>query len=641
MRVITQAAAAVLLATQAFGHPSSASTSRRGLQSRAIDLSAFRLKTATTYSNVTATTSETNSLVKPFFRRADYVEAATVLAEKVAPGSEFRVVDDHYVGTNGIAHVNLKQTIHGLDVENGDLNVNVASDGSVFSYGGSFYTGEIPAESPLKKRDQVDPVTAFKDVSEALALPISADAAVAVPEEATEHYTIEGSSGTKSAPKIKLSYLQDGEGKLTLTWRLETELEDNWLLSYANAVSPKEILGVVDYVSDASYTVYPWLTADPTKGSRTVETNPWDTTASELTWQSDGSTTYTTTRGNNGIAQANWEGDDAYINDYRPSATGANFNYALNLATTDPKLYANASVTQLFYTANKYHDLLHTLGFNEAAGNFETNNNGAGGKGSDAVILNAQDGSGTNNANFATPPDGQPGRMRMYLWDYSTPVRDCSFDAGVVIHEYTHGLSNRLTGGPANSACLSVLEAGGMGEGWSDFMAIAIHLKTSDKRTTNYPLGAWVYNNPAGIRAYLYSTSLTTNPYTYKSVNSLTAVHQIGTVWATILYEVVWNLVDKYGITASAKPTFSGGVPTDGRYLAMKLVIDGLALQPCNPTFVSARDGIIDADKALTGGANACALWTAFAKRGLGSGAKRGTGNTGRTESFVIPTGVC
>ena len=75
-------------------------------------------------------------------------------------------------------------------------------------------------------------------------------------------------------------------------------------------------------------------------------------------------------------------------------------------------MYANASVTQLFYTANRYHDLLYELGFTEAAGNFETNNIGKGGNGSDFVILNAQDGSGLNNANFATPPDGQTGRMR-------------------------------------------------------------------------------------------------------------------------------------------------------------------------------------------------------------------------------------
>ncbi|KAJ4319003.1 hypothetical protein N0V94_004140 [Neodidymelliopsis sp. IMI 364377] len=246
---------------------------------------------------------------------------------------------------------------------------------------------------------------------------------------------------------------------------------------------------------------------------------------------------------------------------------------------TPPSTYANASVTQLFYTVNTYHDLLYTLGFTEKAGNFEINNNGQGGTGNDYAIVNAQDGSGTNNANFATPPDGQPGRMRMFLWTQSTPYRDCTFEAGVVIHEYTHGLSNRLTGGPANSNCLNALEAGGMGEGWGDFMATAIRLKPADTRTKNYPMGAWVYNNPVGLRSYLYSTSLTTNPLTYTSLNKLNEVHAIGEAWANMLYEVMWNLIDKHGKNDAPKPTFNAaGVPTDGKYLAMKLVIDAMAL---------------------------------------------------------------
>ena len=139
-------------------------------------------------------------------------------------------------------------------------------------------------------------------------------------------------------------------------------------------------------------------------------------------------------------------------------------------------------------------------------------------------------------------------------------------------------MSNRLTGGPANSNCLNSLESGGMGEGWGDFMATLIRLKSADTRSKDYPMGAWVYNNAKGIRAYPYSTSLTTNPYAYTSVNGMTEVHSIGTVWATMLYEVMWNLIDKYGKTTASKPTFSNGVPTDGRYLAMKLVIDGMAL---------------------------------------------------------------
>lgn len=144
-----------------------------------------------------------------------------------------------------------------------------------------------------------------------------------------------------------------------------------------------------------------------------LETDPWDTSASAFTWQNDGTTTYTVTRGNNGIAQANYEGDNAYLNDYRPNAPAADFDFDFSTSWTNFKTYSNSSVTQLWYTANMYHDLLYDLGFTEAAGNFETSNNGKGGVGGDGVILNAQDGSGTNNANFATPPDGQAGRMRM------------------------------------------------------------------------------------------------------------------------------------------------------------------------------------------------------------------------------------
>lgn len=54
----------------------------------------------------------------------------------------------------------------------------------------------------------------------------------------------------------------------------------------------------------------------------------------------------------------------------------------------------------------------------------------------------------------------------MYLWNTASPYRDGDFEAGIVIHELTHGLSTRLTGGPADSSCLAWGESGGMGEGW-------------------------------------------------------------------------------------------------------------------------------------------------------------------------------
>lgn len=647
-----------LFLASAAAHPfvtDAARPAAAGIQRRTVDLNKFRPIAKAEYVENEKVNSE--NINDGLQKRADAIETATELVKKTVPDATFRVSPDHYVGESGITHVHFKQTAHDLDIDNADFNVNVsktdrhifkilrshfqiAKDGSILSYGHSFFQGDVPADSPLQKRDFIDPVAALTGANNILQLSVDSSSASAEAGQEKETYTIKGSSGAVQDPISKLVYYQTEDNALKLTWRVETDIYDNWLLSYVDAQTNEQVLGVVDYSADASYNVYPWTVNDPSKGSRQVVTDPADSVASEFGWHSTGTTKYTVTRGNNAIAQTNYDGDTGYINEPRPDGTSSlTFNFPYSLQETDYKVYQNASVTQLFYTANRYHDLLYQLGFTEKAGNFESNNNNQGGSGNDFVILNAQDGSGTNNANFATPPDGQNGRMRMYIWNKSNPVRDCSFDAGVIIHEYTHGLSNRLTGGPANSNCLNALESGGMGEGWSDFFAVAVMAKNTDTRSTNQVIGDWVYNNAAGIRAYPYSTSLTTNPLTYKSVNSQSEVHAIGTTWASILYEVLWNMIDAHGNTAAQKPTFSNGVPTDGRYLTMKIVLDGLALQPCNPNFVQARDAIIDADKNLTGGANRCDLWKAFAKRGLGAKASRnGTGNS-RIEDYSLPSG--
>src|SRR5437899_9845725 len=102
------------------------------------------------------------------------------------------------------------------------------------------------------------------------------------------------------------------------------------------------------------------------------------------------------------------------------------FNLDLN---NDPSQYTGASVVNLFYWCNWMHDKLYELGFTEAAGNFQSNNFSRGGLGNDAVQADAQDGSGINNANFSTPPDGSPGRMQMFLWNGPSPARDGDLDA--------------------------------------------------------------------------------------------------------------------------------------------------------------------------------------------------------------------
>jgi extracellular elastinolytic metalloproteinase len=121
-----------------------------------------------------------------------------------------------------------------------------------------------------------------------------------------------------------------------------------------------------------------------------------------LSWHL-GSAASTDTRGNNIIAQSNFNGNQDFTDDYRPIATNGDFLYGFKSNATRSSDYINASVTQLFYTTNMMHDLLYTLGFNEVAGNFQETNRGKGGVEGDAVIVNSQDGQGLNNAFFLTP----------------------------------------------------------------------------------------------------------------------------------------------------------------------------------------------------------------------------------------------
>jgi extracellular elastinolytic metalloproteinase len=117
-----------------------------------------------------------------------------------------------------------------------------------------------------------------------------------------------------------------------------------------------------------------------------------------------------------------------------------------------------------------------------------------------------------------------------------------------------------------------------MGEGWGDFYGIANSLKDGWERDTPVTVGAWVFNNKGGIRSVPYTSNMKANPNTYETLNGQNEVHDIGETWTTVLWEVLWNLVDKYGRNKGPKPEFKDGVPTDGNFLTQKLVLDAMAL---------------------------------------------------------------
>ncbi|WP_452223982.1 T9SS-dependent M36 family metallopeptidase [Lacinutrix chionoecetis] len=215
--------------------------------------------------------------------------------------------------------------------------------------------------------------------------------------------------------------------------------------------------------------------------------------------------------------------------------------------------------------------------------------------------------------------------------------KDGSFDNGIVAHEYGHGISTRLAGGPSTSGCLNNAEQ--MGEGWSDWFALMLTMKATDLPETGRPIATYSVSEPvdgAGIRPFPYSTDLGINPLTYGDTNdsaNISQPHGIGTVWATILWDLTWAYVNKYGFD----PDFYNG--TGGNNRIMQLVLDGLKLQGCTAGFVAGRDGILAADIALTGGADQCMIWETFAARGVGVNASQGTpgSRTDQVEDFTEP----
>ncbi|MDA1234111.1 MAG: M36 family metallopeptidase [Acidobacteria bacterium] len=256
----------------------------------------------------------------------------------------------------------------------------------------------------------------------------------------------------------------------------------------------------------------------------------------------------------------------------------------------------DAALVNAFYWVNALHDWLYRLGFDEASGNFQLDNFGRGGQQNDSVRVDVQDGAVVNNATFSTPPDGIAPRMQLGLYSWSR--RDAAFDGDILVHEYVHGVTNRLVGGAANVAALSIWQSGALGEGWSDALAASF---------IGDPIfGEYVSNNPAsGLR----TAALHASPYTFGRLGSLNGavhgptgrilplpeVHADGEIWAATL----WNIRQHLG-----KEDFE------------QTLIDALKLTPSRPSMIDARDAFILSAELLD--LDFCSVWSAFATGGLG-----------------------
>lgn len=206
------------------------------------------------------------------------------------------------------------------------------------------------------------------------------------------------------------------------------------------------------------------------------------------------------TRGNNADAYLDIDAD--LISDVpRPTSPGLPllFDAPMDNALNPPN-WREAAVLNAFYLANIIHDRMYDLGFTPAAGNFQVNNYGQGGLGNDPIRVSVHDDFFFNNASFGTPADDSSPNCYLHIYTRTSPNRDPAVDADVFFHECGHGLSNRLTGGPADANALQLTQPRGLGEGWSDFVSECLQASAGEDPSGAFPTGAYVNDSAGGAR---------------------------------------------------------------------------------------------------------------------------------------------
>lgn len=730
------------------------------------------------------------------------------------------VVNDQFQSQhNGVTHIYFMQRYQGVEIHNAIMNVNILPNGEVF------HVGDNLVRSIAKKINNtvavLEPESAVYSAAEHLGITNFGE--LKLKTKTQGRYTYEGADLSHDDITVQLKYtpIYDSFGKITelrLTWDLAIDQKNNAdyyslridavtgemvdknnytvycthenhrhqqkdkCAESTNFQSVKSALEAQNISMDAgAYNVFAIPNESPSHGPREIVVDPADEIASPFGWHDTNGmegAEYTITRGNNVHAFLDKNGSNTSSGDEPDGGDELNFDFPF-LPQGEPEDNEESAVTQLFYMSNVIHDFSYAYGFDEASGNFQQNNYGNGGSGNDPVEANAQDGSGVNNANFATPPDGGDGRMQMFVWNRSglltvdepanlagvyetgtadfgadvtspsfVPVTgevalmddgtadatfgceqtsndftgkivlidrggcffdekalgaqnagaiavivcdfsggglgnmgsgsdagpqvtipalsmsfpDCStiragidaplvvtfgppaqegpdfidgdFDNGIIAHEYGHGISNRLTGGRLNAACLTNDEQ--MGEGWSDFMTLVMTVKPEDVSEQPRGVGTYVQQQAtdgAGIRRFPYSDDFSVNPQTMNDIIGTTSPHNLGEVWAATLWDMYWLFVDEYGFDED----LARG--TGGNNIAVQLVFDGMKMQGCNPGFIAGRDGILAADLANNEGANSCLIWQAFARRGFGFdalGRSANNRNDGK-EGYALP----
>jgi len=587
------------------------------------------------------------------------------------------VTDADYANPAGnLAWVRLQQRVHGRPVFRGELTLALTPAGEIVRSVGQIAGGLAQGEAP-----QVPAIPARLAVSIAAAgigvhvPPADLAAVPATPGGDLVRFE-RGPFGDDV--QAALLYFPLGDGALELAWSMVLWRDEAayWCIVGAGSGELLWRRNITRhapntyrvYANDSPAPLSPGP-ANPTLGTQGASVPPSLVTVDSQVstgdpWLAPGQAS---TDGNNvqaGVDRDGINGVDAAV----PASAPGTFDYPFNPPPGNPPpgddpIGLNSqrgAAINLFYLANVHHDRLYDLGFTEQARNFQNDNYGRGGVGSDRVSAEAQDTSGVGNANFSTPPDGMRPRLQMYLWTGPAPDRDSALDAELVFHELAHGTSSRLH---ANASGLGTNMSAGLGEGWSDFYALSLLSGATDPVHGIYPVGSYssylatsgytgntYYGNRRAPRApigYLGGADATRpgrphNPHTFADIDAtrfdigdgafdpgpfgsttVDQVHNLGEIWSAALWEARANLVTRLG-------------PLAGNQRMLQLVTDGMKLDPASPTFLQARDAILAADCAAYQGSSELDLWAGFAARGMGFGAQVTDAGTGENDTRVV-----
>jgi uncharacterized repeat protein (TIGR01451 family) len=600
-----------------------------------------------------------------------------------------------------LSWVELSQEIKGIPVFQGELLAVLTDDGELARTVGRLVPGldddeVIDGDSVQAPATELSAAEAVARGAESLGITLNpADLVLKEASPDGTSFTFEPGPFADDI-KVELMYFPLDSGTVTPSWSMTLWQETPAFYTFIDA-DGGELLwqkNITDQqTQSATYNVYDGDSPAPIspsnalpgsgiQGVQVPRTN--FTLISEgaafdnLGWITDGGNTTTGNNVDAGLDIVSPNGIDPAATNPRPVGSPFRvFNFDYNpapgipgaLGSTDPAntAYRMGVVTNLFFWSNRYHDLLYKLGFTEAARNFQQDNFGrnptgltlAARNGNDRVLAEAQDFSGTNNANFSTGADGSSGRMQMYIWPNTSPRRDGDVDQEIILHELTHGTSNRLHN---NASGLGSTVSRGMGEGWSDFYARSLLSSADEDVDGIYAFGAYATNLATagytsnayyGIRRFPYAVKTNVgpngkphNPLTLADTNVNTidltdgafprgpfgaggragavSVHNIGEVWCMALLEVRARVIHRLGYAA-------------GNQRMLQLVTDAMKLDPINPTLINARDSLLAADAAGFGNQDEQDIWAGFSTRGIGFGATMLTTNVNGKESFDNP----